>query len=207
MEEQWGTQWGQDPRGFTGYGGKRTGQRGRPPLRSWRDHTWWGKVEGAKSSNWSPNVCWVWTGECPGEFPYITIRKRRISVRRHLYQVVLPETEVGVEALDPDVILTANPESCSSMLCINPWHAVQVPRREYARQVATAWQSENQQPEVDWERYCAYVWEWHATGVQPARVPVKDDNVRFEMMQRFDREHPGIREQALQKSIALQRES
>lgn len=196
-------------RGFIGYGGRRKGQRGRPPVGDWRKHSWWADVSGAKASNWSRGVCWVWTRPCKGECPMITIRKRRVSVRRHLCQVILSEETIGVRALDPNTIMVADHDKCESVLCINPWHALAVSRSDFSRDVATAWQLEHPATQEarakrQWEKYCAYIWHWHQTGVQGTH-PIEDADLAYEFMQRYDKEFPGVRAEALAKSREMNR--
>lgn len=191
------------------YGERRIGKAGRPPLRDWKQHRWWNVVTNAAVSNWSPDVCWVWQRPCKGQAPMITIRGRRVSVRRYLYAVVMPAEVVGVGGLDPDKLVLAS-EACESDLCINPHHAQQVHRADHAYDVATAYQSERRatgataRSEADWQAYCQYVWHWHATGVQ-GKHPIADGELGYELMQRFDKEYPGVRQEALDKSIARNR--
>lgn len=191
------------------YGGKRKGKAGRPPLRDWREHRWWSAVSNAKVSNWSPALCWIWQRTCKGQAPMITIRGRRVSVRRYLYTVVLPPETVGVAGLDPDKLVLAA-ESCESDLCVNPHHAQQVSRASHAYDVAKAYQAEMRalgkpdKDERDWQAYCAYVRRWHDTGVQ-GKHPIEDGNLGYELMQRFDKEYPGFRAEAIAKSREMNR--
>jgi hypothetical protein len=192
------------------YGGKRVGRAGRPPLQDWRQHRWWSSVSGAKASNWSKDSCWVWTKECKGQAPTITIRKKRVSVRRYLYAVSMPDTHGGVSVLDPDQILIAA-DTCDSTLCINPWHGVWVSRADFtSERVSDYWRGMNQdrseaKRERQYTQYCDYVMAWLATGVQGTPPFGENDELRFEMMERFEKQFPGVRQQALEKSIARNR--
>jgi hypothetical protein len=205
------------------------GKPGRPPLRDWREHRWWSTVTGAAASGWSREVCWIWTRECKGECPMITIRRRRVSVRRHLYEVVLSEEKAGVNALDPDTIILAG-DNCSSSLCINPWHAKGVSRVDFAREAASAaweemnpgrtagkrgrqgnanWPSLNEERaaekmEQNYRRYSSFAWAWHDTGIV-GRIPHMSEDAQEACRERFEKENPGIRAEALKRSAKLNR--
>lgn len=203
--------WGQPYGEMEGmYGGKRTGRAGRPPLKDWRQHRWWSSVSGAKASNWSKDACWIWTKPCKGQAPAVSIRGRRVSVRRYLYAVAMPESHGGVEVLDPDQILLAH-ENCDSTLCINPWHGVWISRASFtAERVSDYWRGMNENRKASkierhYTQYCDYVMLWLSTGVQGTPPFGEDDDLRFEMMERFEKQYPGVRAQALQESIKRQK--
>lgn len=200
----------EDWQGEPVYGGKRRkGRAGRPPLKDWTKHRWWNVVVGASASNWSAEVCWMWTRPCKGQAPMVTIRGKKVSVRRYLYQLVIPPTQAGVTALDPDILILAA-DSCEGELCINPHHAIQVGRGTFAAEVAAGYLGDRNQSSHDakldreWQAYCSYMWTWHATGVL-GRHPIKDEELSYEFMQRFEKEYPGIRAEALAKAAKMNR--